>query len=221
MTQPPTAKEWYEEATSFLALRRKARAQAQKEENLMATKFKGKNKKADKPRVSALGAAVASSDVATDRDPQFDPGSWLVTLTACEMPDPVPGKHPWLVVRLNGEDCGDRVALFCISQRALAASGPRIRSLCMALVGMTSAEDADYGEFDPHGEFVDLVTTNDFQGAAEYFSAKSDGAVSVDDALAALTSEPIVAHATKGSEAEDGSFYTNVSFKPAPEEPSE
>jgi hypothetical protein len=183
--------------------------------------FKGKSAAKAKPRVSALAAASASSEVAQDREPKFEEGTHRVTFRECEQPAPVAGKNPWLIVRLKGagdsEEIGERAAPFCISSKSLSSTGPRVKSLCMALIGMGRDEEDDYNSFDPHGEFVDAVTSNDLEAAAAYYSEKSKGKVSEEDALEALTSTEILAVATLGGEADDGSRYVNVSFKPAPD----
>ncbi len=183
-------------------------------------KFKGKADKS-KPRVSALASAAASAEVAGDREPKFEEGQWRVTFRECEQPTPVAGKNPWLIIRLKGtgddEEIGDRAAPMCVSSKSLSSTGPRVKSLCMALIGMGKDEEEDYNVFDPHGEFVDAITSNDLEAAAAYFSKKSKGKVSEEDALEALTSTEIIASATLGGEADDGSRFVNVVFKPAPD----
>jgi hypothetical protein len=188
--------------------------------------FKGKSKdkgKAAKPRVSALARASAESEVGEDREPKFEAGTWRVTLRECEQPTPAAGKNPWLIVRLTGagkdEDLGDRAAPFCISNKSLSSTGPRVKSLCMALIGMGKDDEEDYNAFDPHGEFVDAITENDLQAAAAYLSehAPKGSEISETAALEALTTTEFYAVATLGGEADDGSRYVNVTFKPEPD----
>jgi hypothetical protein len=192
-------------------------------------KFKGKSGggKASKPRVSALAQAAASSEAEQGRDPLFDEGTYRCKFLGCEERPPVAGRNTWLAIKFEGvgddEEIETRVALLCTSQKSLSSTGPRVKSLCMALIGMGKDDEEDYNEFDPHGEFIDAITQGDLDAAAAYLSehAPKGSELSEDEALEALQGAEVIVKVTRGGETDDGGYFRNVSFKPVDGEDGE
>jgi hypothetical protein len=115
---------------------------------------------------------------------------------------------------------GDVSQLYATSQKALAQSAPRLRSLCRSLLGLSKQDDEAFSEFDPHGEFQDAIYSNDMQAAAAFLvengSAlpKAARAKDEDAALERLTSAELEAIVTRGSDTDDGDWFRNTLFRP-------
>lgn len=165
-----------------------------------------------KPRVSALAAAVAAASPEGERDPLFDlpegggAAEYPCTFQGFARQEIVPGRKEWAraTFQVDGED-GQRVQLFCIDSQSLASSGPRIKSMAMAIIGCSDEEE--YNAFDPHGQFIDGLL-----GDLESFEAGGGmGTVTPNDYVGAK----VVAVVTRGGAVGDsGDFYRNATFRP-------
>ena len=186
----------------------------------MASKFKGKSKagKAAKSKVSAFARAAASSET-REQGEEFDPGSFRVKFKEARE-----AENGSIGITFTGagddEDLGERVQWFSTKGKASYVSGPRIKSLCMALLGMGKADEDTYNEFDPAGEFLDAIIRSDLDAAAEYM-AEHDVAKNADVAREALDEAEVIIKVTKGGEKDDGGFFKNASFKPVEDDSEE
>lgn len=162
---------------------------------------KDKSSKEKKSRASANQSkwkrGMAKTEAAGEgRIPQFpEEGTFDVTFERLEAPDPVPGKNEWCnaVFTLDGAEV---IQLHCMSNKSLAASYPRLKSLCMAIVGCGSAEE--YDEWDPNGDFFDALLgfDNDFSELVEQYAGKAQVRVRI----------------TNGGETNDGDWFRNANY---------
>jgi hypothetical protein len=180
----------------------------------MGTKFKGKaDKGKTTKKASAFARAAAASVPAEPRGDEFDPGEYTVRLKECHESDN--GSFGFTFVGAgDDEEIGERIQWFSTKGKSAHVSGPRIKSLCMSLLGIPAADVDEYNEFDPNGEFVDAILRFELDAAAEYMAAKGV-AESVEDAREALDEATVIIKVSKGGEKDDGGFFRNATFKPA------
>lgn len=182
--------------------------------------------KQGKPRVSKMAAATASAGADSEQLPLFpEPGKFYVKYERCVAPEPVAGKS-WEGLRFEftgiakDKKLGEVAQLFATNQKALAQSGPRMRSLCRSLIGLTKADDAAFSEFDPHGEFADAIYSNEIETAAEYVVEhakslpKALRPADAEEAAERLQNAKLEAIVSKGSDTDDGDWFRNTSFRP-------
>src|SRR5690349_14377687 len=134
-----------------------------------ASKDKGKAAKGGKvKRTSALARAAAAS-VPTEKGDEFDVGTYRVRLKDCQESEN--GSFGLTFVGTgDDEEIGERIQWFSTKGKSVHVSGPRIKSLCMALLGLGAADVDEYNEFDPNGEFVDAILRFELDAAAEYMA---------------------------------------------------
>ncbi len=173
----------------------------------------GKKKVAAKPtRASANESkwkkGLAKSEAGgKGQDPLFpEEGTYQCTFLGLIAPEPVPGKDEWVNARFQIESGpageGEEVTqLHCMSNKSLAASFPRLKSLCMAITGCPTQEQFD--EWDPNGDFFDALLGFD----NEYASL-------VDDYVGQAK---VQVRVVSGGEARDGDWYRNASYSIAAE----
>lgn len=130
------------------------------------------------------------------RCPQFpEEGTFDVTFLRLECPEPVTGKNEWCnaVFDLDGSEV---IQLHCMSNKSLAASFPRLKSLCMAITGATTQEE--YDEWDPNGDFFDALIgfENDYSELAEGYKGVAEVRVRI----------------TNGGETGDGDWFRNAGY---------
>lgn len=172
----------------------------------MASKFQGKGK--SKGRVSAFAKAAAKSEPKQPEGDLFDPGKYRVGFVDCSE-----GENGALCVKLagrgNDEEIGERIQWFSTAGKAIHVSAPRIKSLCMALLGCADADE--YSEFDPHGEFINAIVPFDTDAAAAYL-VEAGKAKNAKAALALIAEAEFGIKVSKGGERGDGGFFRNASF---------
>lgn len=114
---------------------------------------------------SALAQAVSGSQMQGQREPMFDLGPATATFLSLEATPVIAGKDPYLKALFDGgEDVGVRAQLYCVGNRSLAATGPKLKSLAGALIGVFS--DAEFDEWEAaqsesgqaDGGFLDALT---------------------------------------------------------------
>lgn len=165
-------------------------------------KKQGKGGKAGRNTdVDTLARAFAESESGDDREPMFDARSkpYRVKFLGAEQKPAIMGKNEWVVVKLKcvGADKkhGERAALYCISSKALAQSMKRLKTLPMALLGITDLDE--YNQFDPDGSF--------FSALLGKKNGKSKKA-------AKCTGVEILAKVRRGGDTDDGDYFRNVTF---------
>lgn len=178
-------------------------------------KFAGKAGKA-KPKASAFARAAAKSETAEPKGDEFDVGKFRVRLKDCQE-----SENGSFGITFTGagddEEIGERIQWFSTKGKAAHVSGPRVKSLAMALLGMGKDREDEYNEFDPHGEFLDAILRFELDAAAEYMADK-EVCKSADEAREALDEAEVLIKVTKGGEKDDGGFFRNASFAPVDSE---
>lgn len=166
----------------------------------MASKFSGKGK-----RVSAFAKAAAKSEPKQNDGDLFDVGKYRVRFVDCSE-----GENGALCVKLAGDKkVGERIQWFSTVGKSIHVSAPRIKSLCMAIVGISDAEE--YSEFDPHGEFINAIVPFDTDAAAAYL-VEAGKAKNAKAALALIAETEFQIKVSKGGERDDGDFFRNATF---------
>jgi hypothetical protein len=147
--------------------------------------------------ISPFAAAFVAAEAAGERQPLFEPGTYVMNFTGLDVPEPVPGKHEWCHAKFESEESGERTALFCMSSKSLSSSLPRLKKLLMSLIGCE--DEAQYAEFDPEGKF---------------FSAFMGYENDMSELAAQYVGSPVKVIATKGGPVKDkeGEFHVNCSF---------
>lgn len=120
---------------------------------MAAKKF---GKPAARSNLSPLAQAFVESDAAASKHPQFEAGSHVCRFVGIQTPPPPVGKDPWAICEFELESGETRVSLHCLNHRSLSATLPRLKSLCMAVIGAPSL--AEYQAFDPEGVFFSAMT---------------------------------------------------------------
>ncbi len=149
--------------------------------------------------------AFAGANAAGTKQPMFpEVGTFACTFLDLEVPDPVPGRKEWLIAKFD-HDGTEYAQLFCMDNTSLASSLPRLKSLCMAILGAT--DEDEYNEWDPRGAFLSALQgfDNDYSEFAE--GAKGSAKLNV-----------IIA---RGNETNDGDWYRNPSFSVIAEDEEE
>lgn len=181
---------------------------------------KGKTAAKAKPRVSALAAAAASAKAGGDRDPFFDipegesRASFVCTFLGIEEKEQVAGRDPYVSAKFHNDEIGERVALYCVSSKALAATGPRIKALAMAVRGLT--DEDEYNTWDPSGSFIDAI-----QGIDNGDCPPDDTTTYAEYAAALVGSVQVEVIAVRGSTRDDGDYYRNCTYKAVEAEAAE
>lgn len=176
-------------------------------------KFKGKESgKSKAPRASAFARAAAASAPAEPRGDEFDPGEYRVRLKDVHESDNGSFGFTFLGAG-DDEEIGERIQWFSTKGKSAHVSGPRIKSLCMALLGLAASDVDEYNEFDPNGEFVDTILRCELDAAAEYM-AEHGVAKSAKAARKVLDDAEVLIKVSKGGEKDDGGFFRNASFRP-------
>lgn len=179
-------------------------------------KFEGKSKG---KKTSAFARAAAKSEPSEPKGAEFEPGTYRVRLKDCQESDN--GSFGFTFTGAgDDEEIGDRIQWFSTKGKAAHVSGPRIKSLCMALLGMSSAGVDEYNAFDPGGEFVDAILRFELDDAAEYMTAQGI-AKSAKIARKALDEAEVMIQVSKGSEKDDGGFFRNATFAPVDSDETE
>lgn len=174
----------------------------------MAAKFAGKKKTAGK-KGSAFARSAAASAAAEARGAEFEPGEYLVHPKDCQESDN--GSYGFVFDGVgDDEEIGERIQWFSTAGKSSHVSGPRIKSLCMALLGLTDSDE--YQAFDPNGLFLDAILKFDLDEAAEYM-AEQGVSESAEDAREVLDEANVVIVVTKGSDKDNGGFFRNATFK--------
>ena len=165
----------------------------------MAEKKK-KRASSESPFKRSVGKAKATKT----RHPQFEAGVHDATFVDLEERPPVEGKDDYLVATFDVE--GEKhVVLFCMSRKALSMSGPRLKSLGMAITGADSEDEYDAWEESTGetGDFIDALCGYDNPKADDAAGYKGTAVVRVTASL--------------GGEASDGTNYVNCSFDRIPD----
>lgn len=176
-------------------------------------KFAGKKaaKSAGK-KGSAFARSAAASAAAEARGAEFEPGEYLVHPKDCQESDN--GSYGFVFDGVGeDEEIGERIQWFSTAGKSSHVSGPRIKSLCMAMLGLTDSDE--YQAFDPNGLFLDAILKWDLNEAAEYM-AEQGVAESVEDAREVLDEANVVIVVTKGGDKDNGGYFRNATFKCAP-----
>lgn len=180
---------------------------------MAASKFAGKKTATKaKPRVSALAQAAASAKAGGDRDPFFDipegesRASFVCTFLGIEEKELVAGRDPYVAAKFHNDEIGERVALYCVSSKALSATGPRVKALAMAVRGLT--DEDEYNAWDPSGSFVDAI-----QGIDNGDCPPDDTTTYAEYAAALVGSVQVEVIAVRGSTRDDGDYYRNCTYK--------
>lgn len=167
--------------------------------------FKGKK---TAKRVSAFAKAAAKAEPKQTEGEVFDFGKFRVGFVDCSE-----GENGALCVKLAGrgsdEEIGERIQWFSTAGKSIHVSAPRIKGLCMALVGAADLEE--YTEFDPHGEFINAIVPYDTEAASAYL-VEAGKAKNAKAALALIEGAEFGIKVSKGGERDDGDFFRNASF---------
>jgi len=170
---------------------------------------------AAQPAASAMSArqqrmAQYHGAVSEAREPMLPAGGpYRIRFTAVEEPPPPPGKDPWAIFRFTVEGSNDPdvpeggayAALFPISSRAMAASGPKINALCVAAAGFE--DQAAFFEWDAQSEYYCASLGEQNALAAEGYT------------LVGRVADVKVHH---GKETATGDYYREYTWYPVPEE---
>ncbi len=145
---------------------------------MAAAKFQRKAAPATKPAedegIDPLAALFVESDVGGAKEPLFDVGTLDdVEFLGLERQPIVAGKSAWLKAKFRHDEAGERAALFCLDNKSLGTTLPKIKALICAVINCPDA--ASYSEFDPKGKFFSAMMglQNEYsEDAAGYLGTK-------------------------------------------------
>lgn len=181
---------------------------------MAASKFAGKKKAAPaKPKVSKMAASVAASEARAPKAPFFpEPGLFTVVCHGIEEGE----KAGWYKAKFENDEIGEVVQLHSFNGDAAYISGPRVKRLAMALLGMTDEAEYDAFDGDKSGYFVDALQSIDHDA-----SPPDMDQTYLEIAQELLGSAQIQVKVRRGKDAQDGDWYRDVDYLPLDAEAEE
>src|SRR5881628_154491 len=170
----------------------------------MTKKNKIESKAGKGGRTSALGRAASEATPAEARYPMFpEEGSYTAKFLGARQSSNV-GTGDWCAVEFEctgkNKSLKKRTILFSTGTKSLAMTAPRVKSLAMALLGVTDKDE--YNEVDPSGHFIDALTgVEDPKPKMLKLAEKQIG-------------KEITVEISRGKERDDGDWYRNATFSP-------